>query len=265
MRKEDIKPKVDEAIYLLNYEKEKIKGCSNSFKSLSKILLMPDDTIEIIEDRQEKLWRKRLAENRELLSDHLKEMARIMDQVIEEKVSIHTLDEKVEKELIKVLYQEGIILNEIFIIKRGENVELSIYAKRKDDTKKKQKKINHESFNEKNITIEELAEMLSTYLELNLEANSMSPYFLTDSFQTMYFKEKPLFNVLTGYAVAVKESEKISGDNYTFFENGSEKIYGILSDGMGSGEKAYLDSKTVVDMAEQFIGAGFQIELVVFL
>ena len=66
--------------------------------------------------------------------------------------------------------------------------------------------------------------------------------------------------VLTGYAKSIKEGEKISGDNYTFFETKTRNMTIVLSDGMGSGEKACADSTTVVELMEKFLEAGFQME-----
>ena len=69
--------------------------------------------------------------------------------------------------------------------------------------------------------------------------------------------------MLTGVAKAVKETEKISGDNYAFFTTGTGNQTAILSDGMGSGDKACADSTMVVELMEKFLEAGFQTETAV--
>ena len=90
-----------------------------------------------------------------------------------------------------------------------------------------------------------------------------SSFFLSTEFQTLYFEEEAKLTVLSGYAKAVKETEKVSGDNYSFFETKNGYFMAILSDGMGSGEKACADSEVVVDMAEKLMDAGFSIEMTV--
>ena len=60
--------------------------------------------------------------------------------------------------------------------------------------------------------------------------------------------------MLTGVATAVKETEKVSGDNYAFFEMKPGNQTAILSDGMGSGEKACQDSTLVVELMQQCTG-----------
>ena len=52
----------------------------------------------------------------------------------------------------------------------------------------------------------------------------------------------------------------MSGDSYSFIENGNGSLILALSDGMGSGEKAMADSEAVIDLLEKFIEAGFSKE-----
>lgn len=65
--------------------------------------------------------------------------------------------------------------------------------------------------------------------------------------------------VLTGYARAVREQEKISGDNYSIMELDCGKLVILLSDGMGSGEKACQESRAVIERMETLLEAGHTI------
>ena len=87
-----------------------------------------------------------------------------------------------------------------------------------------------------------------------------APTYLTSEWNTYYFLEEPAYYLLTGVAKAVKETEKISGDNYSFYETDNGKMVVILSDGMGSGEKACSDSERVIEMMERLLEAGFRKE-----
>lgn len=78
-----------------------------------------------------------------------------------------------------------------------------------------------------------------------------------------YFLEEPAFHILTGFAKATKETEKISGDNYSFCEIEQGRMVAILSDGMGSGEKACEESGRVIEMMERLLEAGFRKEAAV--
>ena len=75
--------------------------------------------------------------------------------------------------------------------------------------------------------------------------------------------EESRFHTLTGVAKAVKETEQISGDNYSFFEMETGNLTAVLSDGMGSGDKACADSTMVVELVQRFLEAGFQMEMAI--
>ena len=63
--------------------------------------------------------------------------------------------------------------------------------------------------------------------------------------------------MLTGTAKAVKENESVSGDNFSQFEMDKSGLVMMISDGMGSGEKACADSLRVLDLMERMLSAGF--------
>ena len=68
------------------------------------------------------------------------------------------------------------------------------------------------------------------------------------------------YYLLTGVAKAIKESETVSGDNYSFYEVENGRMVAALSDGMGSGEKACNDSGRVIEKMERLLEAGFRKE-----
>lgn len=242
-----------EAVYLLEYEKNKIRTCADSLQNLAVVFRTTSEaeTEKDSSDRQNTLWKQRLRENRELLSDNLKEMARIMHQVAEEKVSIIRLGERKEKQMSKMLQGEGLVLEDFYLLEVGNGKRQAVAALREGGFRKSGKLC----------TAEDVAGYLSVLLNIKLVPMEYSPFFVTEEKQTIYFEEENKYNILSGIARAVKETEKVSGDNYSFWETGDGSFHIILSDGMGSGEKAYGDSAVVVEMAESFLEAGFSKEL----
>ena len=61
-------------------------------------------------------------------------------------------------------------------------------------------------------------------------------------------------------AMAIKDEENISGDSYSFMELPKGGYMMALSDGMGSGKEAGNESRTVIELLEQFAEAGFKRE-----
>ena len=76
-------------------------------------------------------------------------------------------------------------------------------------------------------------------------------------FATIRFVEEGAYRVLWGVARQAKSGEAVSGDSYTFSQNGPGQAIMSLSDGMGSGETAARESQRVIELAEQLLAAGY--------
>lgn len=68
-----------------------------------------------------------------------------------------------------------------------------------------------------------------------------------------------------GYASEAKNNEKVNGDSFSFFSADGQNLNIILSDGMGSGEKAKEQSQLATDLLEKFLRAGFKSDTAVSL
>lgn len=72
--------------------------------------------------------------------------------------------------------------------------------------------------------------------------------------------EKTNYRVDTGVCQINSNNESISGDSYTVFNDGKGNFVMILSDGMGSGPHAAVDSTFTANLMEKLIKAGFGFE-----
>ncbi|MEE1003651.1 MAG: SpoIIE family protein phosphatase [Acutalibacteraceae bacterium] len=72
--------------------------------------------------------------------------------------------------------------------------------------------------------------------------------------------EKTNYCVDTGVCQINCNNETLSGDSYTFFNDGKGNFVMILSDGMGSGPHAAVDSSFTANLMEKLIKAGFGFE-----
>ena len=108
--------------------------------------------------------------------------------------------------------------------------------------------------------MEDVADLISAAMNVKVRVSKNEPLFMAKEWNTYHFLEEPAFHILTGFAKAVKESENVSGDNYSFYEIEQGKVAAILSDGMGSGEKACEESGKVIEMMERLMESGFRKE-----
>lgn len=235
-----------ETALLPEYGKRKLLLYAQSFEELARTFNeIPREENET-QDRQTSLWQRRFQENRELLAEHLKEAAQIMEQVAQESYAFVPMEEKKKRRLVHAFKEQGILLKDILLMENEEDrLRLGITMK---------------SRKEQVFTIEEIADFLSVLFEKRMLAEKNSIFFLRDTYETVMFEEEGRYGILTGVAKAVKENEKISGDNYTVLEAQNGRALMALSDGMGSGEKACRDSQLVIELLEKCIETGFSQE-----
>lgn len=232
------------------YGRQKLLGYAESFQDLAE--LFEEEKAEILpedKDRQEYLWQKKLCESRGLLADHLKEMANIMSNVAKEAYQYHPIGERKYKQVAHCLKDVGILLKN-FMILENEDGHLTMSLMMKTQIQEA-------------VTLEDVADLISVAMNVRVRASDHTPLFMTKEWNVYYFLEEPAFHILTGFAKATKETEKISGDNYSFCEIEQGRMVAILSDGMGSGEKACEESGRVIEMMERLMEAGFRKEAAV--
>ncbi len=97
---------------------------------------------------------------------------------------------------------------------------------------------------------------LSELLQKHLHITTAAPV-ICDGKQTIRitFYEPPAYGV--ELAISQKASGKASGDTVVSFYDGRGSFYLLLSDGMGRGKRAALDSMTVCTILSKLLGAGF--------
>lgn len=79
------------------------------------------------------------------------------------------------------------------------------------------------------------------------------------------FVEEGQYMLTTGVVRKNRQGESLCGDNFSVSKVDVQKAVLMLSDGMGSGESAYLKSEQVVELLEQLLSAGFTRELAIEL
>ena len=226
-----------------DYGKRRLLTYADSFRELAKSMDW-EEREEVKEDnRAQVLEAMRLRENQQVLCDNLREMARIMDSVASEVFRMRPLEEKKMRMIVHAMKAEGIAVTDIYYIDRpGERTSIgcTMYSRK-----------------EGGYSGELAADQLSVLLNRRLELSVVSPYMIDEHIRNFVFVEEPSFVVLSGTARAVKEGETKSGDNYAVIESEKGKLTVLLSDGMGSGEKASADSELILDLMEKMLEAGY--------
>lgn len=234
-------------VWLAAYGKKKLLGYADSFCDLAKSFTYQGRTIEkSTQERQERLINRRLVENREILADHLNEIAEMMRTLAQETYQVQPFRDRELKRLIHACREQGMLLRSIY--------------RTQDDVKGMRLIAELCAAPDHVLTMEDAADYLSVLFDKRMVPEKDNLFFLSKEYETLVFEEEAPYHVLTGAAKATRENEAVSGDTYSVIENGNGSLTLALSDGMGSGEKAMADSETVIDLLERFIEAGFSKE-----
>lgn len=240
------------------YGRQRLLNYAESFRDLADLFEeeedLDDSAGQEIDNRRDYLWQRKLQENQGLLAEHLKEMAHIMAEVAKETCLYRPMGERRFRQMSRLLRESGILLKNFFELEHEDgHVEISLTMRTASERSVRLGEKEH-------ISVEDVADFISVAMNVRLRAAKNAPLYLTPGWTTYYFLEEPAYHLLTGVAKAVKETEKISGDNYSFYEADDGRMVVILSDGMGSGEKACRDSERVIELLERLLEAGFRKE-----
>lgn len=219
--------------------RQKLMGYAESFEELGRSFRQE---IQITgNDRQGILEKYLFQQSRQIMGDHLQEVARIMERVAGEELDYQPLEEKKKKSLIQALRAERIIAKDLCYIQdaRATGISMTLW------TDKMRCKAS------------QVADILTVLLQKQLQPSPGSPYLVEREPHCFLFVEEPRYVALTGVSRAVKEGEKVSGDQYAALESEKGKLILLLSDGTGSGEDAGKGSGRVMDLMEKMLEAGF--------
>lgn len=195
------------------------------------------------EDRQEILARRRLWENRQILKNHLHEMAKIMTDAAGEMLCYRPMEDRKKRLIVRAMREEGIKADNPCYITGDDGREAIVL------TLSTEKKVS--------ISAEEVTDMISVLLNRRLRLSVASPFMVEKEPHSYILEREARFVALTGFARVTEEDETVSGDNYAVLEAERGKLTVMLSDGTGSGEQAAKDSGRVLDLMEKLLEAGY--------
>ena len=224
--------------------KRKLLNYADTFKELSRSY--DGEFKPVWNDRQRLLSEKRLWENRQIIREHLTEMAKIMTEVASEVVCFCPMEEKKKRMVTAALKEEGIRVENLSYLPRAtgkRDVSLTLSTEIKGG-----------------ISADEVADMVSVLLDRRFQLSVTSPCRVDREPHSYILEEEAGFQVLTGFSRVTKENETISGDNFAVIETEKGRVTVMLSDGTGSGEMAGKDSGRVLDLMEKMLEAGYSVD-----
>ena len=231
------------------YSKRKLLCLSKTYGELARLYRsIPQEDEECI-SRKDILHKKQIQETKNAFANHLDEISIAFSDVADTVMHISIPVEHKRRSLIHYLKKRGVIVRELMFLEGEYSVEsknrISIEAKLS----------GHYA-----LTVDELCTMISNFFNRRLMPSLDGGRILSRYYDTFIFEDEPVYTMVSATARAVKENEKISGDNYSLEEYNQSHVVMMIADGMGSGERACKDSQYVIELMENFFEAGFSKE-----
>lgn len=194
--------------------------------------------------------KERMGEGRQLIAENIADISQAMDDVIKEFTRDVDNCYELDKVLKKALSRKNIAYKNIYS-----------YTDKKGRLKIKMLMENcyGENICGKAI-LPILKEVLRVPFSISDEGCRINP---ETNECSVVIEESPKYHMLSYVASIPKDGEKFSGDSFNFGKN-KNGIYVIaLSDGMGSGPDAGLESSVAIDIIDEFIKYGYDEEIAI--
>lgn len=194
--------------------------------------------------REKLIWKMKLRESRQIASQQLKTISELMKNMASEVENRDIFKGSLEKVLFYELRKKDENVERV-IVEEGENgeYEVSVY---RNGCKGRQ------------LCRDVTADTVSGILGRTMKRKEKECSVDENGRCRLVLCEKSSFRVSAAAAMAIKDDESVSGDSYSFMELPRGGYMIALSDGMGSGSEAGEESRTVIELLEQFSELGFK-------
>lgn len=188
--------------------------------------------------------KSRLGEGRKILSNHINNMSVTISEIVDEFGNELHLCTDVEKSIKKSLLKYGINFGSL-ICYNDKNGRIKI-------------KMQMENCMGSQTCIKTVLPIISETIGKNMSIGSEGCNINSkNNMCEIVIEEATKYHINSHVAVATKEGEKFTGDSYSYGRTKDGNYITVISDGMGSGPEAGLESKVSVEIIEKFMEVGF--------
>lgn len=209
---------------------------TNRCLNLDKFIEVTNE--ELTASRYRRQFGVRLEESRDLVRQQYGEMAQLLDGVANEVRQEMEFLPELEEKVNRFLRFKGVRGDSVVYRGRGGRLNVRLHSKdlsglleNREDTRR------------------ELGNLLGVTLNQPEQQNCPEE-------ERLLFREGEAFRADVQVAAQKKRGESVSGDSGTYFKGEDGELYVLLSDGMGSGREAAVESGMAVRLLERFLRAG---------
>ncbi len=222
------------------------------FFTFSKICLKSEEFIKTLNIYYEHLldnakWKNSLIEQKLLVSEQLKEISSVFMNIKEELSNTIEFYPKFEKQILSTLSTYNIYPRTVIAMKNYNNTQNVFITL----------DINIEEIQAFKIITKICSDTLGKKMKIvNTVYNELGNYEIT-------LEEVENFDI--NFGVSFKKKNEVSGDSYSTIRLNGRKALLAISDGMGSGKEASVASTLALNLLEEFLESGFDINVAIKL
>jgi len=211
-----------------------------------------DNVLTVMEQEYERflsynMLKKQVHESRKLVADQLSGVSRVMSdfarEIQREGIELSLQEKQVTKAL------EGLGLS----VRR---VEIHSLEEGKVDIE-----ISQPTCYGRDECAKIVAPMLTEILGENIVVKERHCEAYKDGYCKMCLTSAKAFEIEIGVAGAAKDGKLLSGDSFRTMDLGNGKMALAISDGMGNGERAYMESQSALEILQQLLKSGMDEKL----
>jgi stage II sporulation protein E len=188
-------------------------------------------------------WENKVAENRELISQQFYSVSGIIDKISKNLYKNIEFNTELEKKIGEELIKQNILVKNLVVYKSSSGrMEVSMKLKYCGDKAR---------------CIRDILPIISKATNKKMRLEDGCKYISGNKYCEIRFIESEVYRIAKGVARANKGYDDVSGDSYSFLNLPKGQDIVALSDGMGTGLKAFKESKVAIELLEQLLEAGF--------
>lgn len=194
--------------------------------------------------KKELWWKNRMLEGQEAIATEITKVGKMMEEIGSTLYVPMKQKRGLERKVVQALKKEGISIRKIMIGEKKGRKEVYFEGKTLFDGI---------------VMAKDVKKLLSKVMNVPMKESNYSNRMITKEYQLFRFCQDANYYYLRGIAKKTKEGEGVSGDNFSIVDSENGKTYLLLSDGMGSGLEASLESGKVIEVMERLLEAGFYV------
>ncbi len=233
-----------------NWEEMQRQRLQETAHTYGKLAQTCDTFHEKEEDENVDGWKSRFLESREAVSLQFREMEKTLKEMAAQLDQAADVTAVYEKSIRDSLRRRRLQCKRLLVLENGERREayVTVCSSRSGC-----------------VTAREVGESVGKTMDRRLRLAEGGRTVVGKDPCTLHLVEDTVFRLLFGMARQCKEEEELSGDNFSCHELPDGRIMLCLSDGMGSGSRAFLESQMVTELLEELLEAGFSVERAIYM